>query len=82
MERLNNLTELSLMNNSLVTIPFEIGQLKNLKVLNLSYNKLQSLPIEIEQLINLEYFDLRGNLLNENDLKKLKWLLPATEFYF
>ena len=76
---LKNLEYLDLSVNNLQNLPSEIGQLKKLTELILHNNELQSLPNEIGQLENLTTLDLRYNIsLNENDFKKIEWLLSNT----
>jgi len=58
---LENLIELSLSNNSLETLPAEIGLLNNLTRLDLSINNLKTLPTEIESLQNLTRLDIWDN---------------------
>ena len=77
-----NLDILSLSYNNIGEIPTEIGKLTNLKMLNLNYNKIKSVPDDMRKLINLQYLDLENNKLNNEEVIKLKLLLPNTHITF
>ena len=57
-------TELSLNNNQLSSLPPEISQLSNLTTLSLENNQLSSLPPEFSQLSNLTTLYLHNNQLS------------------
>lgn len=61
--KLKNLTQLSLSENELTSLPAEIGYLTNLTVLYLYDNQLDSLPGEIGKLTNLKKLYLNNNNL-------------------
>ena len=56
-----NIQILNLHNNSLKSIPKEIGNLTNLKILDLSENKITELPSSISNLKKLVNLNLSGN---------------------
>ena len=68
--------QLNLAGNDLISLPPEIWQLPNLMELYLSGNRLTSLPPEIGQLSNLEKLDLSKNRLTSEAKKEIKQLLP------
>ncbi|CEP02987.1 hypothetical protein PBRA_009205 [Plasmodiophora brassicae] len=72
-------TDLSLDNNQLQSIPAEIGQLTSLECLALDNNQLQSIPAEIGQLTSLKTLNLENNQLRAipaelSQLTSLKYL--------
>jgi Leucine-rich repeat (LRR) protein len=79
---------LQLQNNSLTSLPMEIGQLTKLTKLNLSRNKLESLPEGIYKLTELRHLNVSFNLIQEisdsiaelNMLEKLVKLSHDTVF--
>lgn len=74
--RLESLQQLILSNNSLETLPEEIGTLKKLKVLQCDANRLTKLPESLGKCKKLEALDVSGNLLTSlaplAPLQKLK----------
>ena len=71
-----NLQELYLTENRLISIPESIGNLKSLKKINLSDNHIINLPNEIGYLINLRELYLNHNLIQvlPESISKLKKL--------
>lgn len=61
--KLNNLTELILSDNRIVTLPRSIEGLSKLKKLDIHANQLMNLPDSIGELSNLTNLDLHGNHL-------------------
>lgn len=59
--KISNLVNLDLSNNSLEEIPEGLGELINLKHLNLSKNSLHQLPNTCSNLYKLKHLDLSGN---------------------
>ncbi len=57
------LENLNLNDNSIKTVPPDIGQLQSLRILSLDGNELKTLPPEIQKLINLSNLHLKGNKL-------------------
>ena len=80
--RLTNLEELSLSSNQLTTLPDSIGRLTNLENLYLRDNQLTSLPESIGRLTNLENLSLERNQLSEEEVRRIKQLLPKTDISF
>lgn len=74
--QLNNLTVLKLANNKLTAIPSSIGDLSNLKTLNLKNNNITSLPETLGQCKNLKKLILTGNSVPQEDIDKIKKMLP------
>jgi Leucine-rich repeat (LRR) protein len=82
---ITNLMGLQLQNNSLTSLPMEIGQLTKLTKLNLSRNKLETLPEGIYKLTELRHLNMSFNSIQEisesiaelNMLEKLVKLLHA-----
>lgn len=82
---LTKLSMLVLANNKLVSLPSEIGGLKNLEFLNLKGNNIKSIPNEISNLDKSKGGSLYRIVVDKNDIgdenyKKLKELLPTTNF--
>ena len=74
-----NLTDLSLDNNSIESLPESIGEFSNLNYLYLSNNNLTILPDSIGNLSNLKWLDLDNNNItilpdSIGNLSNLKWL--------
>lgn len=73
--RLDGLIFLILNNNSLKSLPEEIGQLRELRVLEVAGNELTELPASMNQLEKLETLNAMGNhLTNLKSISKLKSL--------
>ena len=82
---LTKLSMLVLANNKLISLPSEIGSLKNLEFLNLKGNNIKSIPNEISNLDKSKGGSLYRIVVDKNDIgdenyKKLKELLPTTNF--
>lgn len=61
--KLNNLTEIILSNNRIVTLPMSIKGFSKLKKLDIHANQLMNLPDSIGELSSLTDLDLHGNRL-------------------
>lgn len=70
---------LNLSNNKLSQIPESIGNLKKLKILTLSGNNLQKLPSSIKNCTSLRYIYLLNNPISDEEMKKIKSLLPGCQ---
>ena len=81
-ERLPNLEVLIIENNHLSQLPFEIYKAQKLRLISLRSNNLTKLPDSISQLENLSLLDLRGNKFDQEEIEKLKILLPGCEIKF
>lgn len=81
-ERLQNLEILIIENNHLSSIPFDIYKAQKLRFISFRGNKLEKLPDSISQLENLTLLDLRGNPMSQEEIDKLKILLPGCEVKF
>ncbi|MEK7183971.1 MAG: leucine-rich repeat domain-containing protein [Patescibacteria group bacterium] len=80
---MSKLKILDVSSNNMTGIPAEIGQLNKLEILNYSDNKITNLPDELSKLrYNLKEFDLSGNPLSQEQISKLKILLPDTKIIF
>ncbi len=77
-----NLKEFYLTGNSLTKLPSELGNLLNLQTLYLGGNELTSLPSELGNMVNLRTLDLYGNDLSEEEMQKIKKLLPNCNIIF
>ena len=80
LEGLNNLHELSLINNELQEFPESLLALTELRMLSLGHNQLTELPESLGKLVNLERLELYLNSLSDSgsdslaNLKNLKVL--------
>lgn len=74
--KLKELTDLDLSANKISSIPAEIGSLDALEDLDLSENPITSLPPEIKNLKKLESLYLYQTKISDQDIEKLKKLLP------
>jgi Leucine-rich repeat (LRR) protein len=60
-----------------------VCKLKKLEVLDLSYNKIVKIPEQLGDLKRtLKFINMRGNPLPPKEQKRIKYLLPDTEFEF
>lgn len=69
-------------NSNLIELPDWIGTLTELRQIDVSDNKLTSLPEELGFLVNLQVLDLRGNPLPQEEVDKIRKLLPQTDVKF
>lgn len=76
------LIELNLSGNSLVKIPNSLGKLKKLEVLDLSNNPLTKIPKGVVKLKQLQTLIISGTDIPEEDLAKLRQLLPNTTIVY
>ncbi len=81
-ERLPELEVLIIENNPLESIPFTIYKAQKLRILSLRGNKISRLPDSISQLEHLSILDLSGNPVSQQEIEKLKILLPGCEIRF
>lgn len=61
----NQINDIYVINEEIIEIPKEIGNLNDLKSLSLPNNKISELPIEMINLINLKSLDLSSNQLTK-----------------
>ena len=76
-----NLNILDLSDNNIGEIPTEIGKLINLIKLYLNNNQIREIPSEISRLINLKVLYLCNNKLSNEEINKVKLLLPKVETF-
>lgn len=81
-ERLPDLEVLIVENNPIEALPFDIYKAQKLRLLSLRGNKISRIPDSISQLENLTLLDLRGNPISEEEVEKLRALLPGCEVKF
>ncbi|MGE0568727.1 MAG: leucine-rich repeat domain-containing protein [Bacteroidia bacterium] len=81
-ERMPNLEVLVIENNPISKIPFEIYKAEKLRLISLRNNKITSIPETITELTELSLLDLRGNPIPEQEIEKLKALLPGCNIKF
>ena len=74
--QLQQIEVLWLYHNNLSSIPKSIGQLQNLRSLILKDNIISSIPKSIGQLQNLKKLWIDDNPISENEIDKIKALLP------
>lgn len=81
--QMSKLKVLDVSYNKMTGMPAEIGQLSNLESLNYSQNNITGLPNELSKLKNnLKEFNLAGNPLSQDQMSKIKELLPNTNIIF
>lgn len=78
---LTNLEHLDLAYNQLTSLPTEIGKLSNLKTLDLHGNRLGEIS-GVQFLNNLVFLILDDNSLSQEEVDRLKQLLPKTSISF
>ncbi len=71
-----NIQVINLSENEIVNIPTEISQLKKLQQLNLKANLIQKMPNEFSEMNRLEFINLRDNDLTDEEIDRIKALLP------
>ena len=69
-------------NNDLIILPAELGKLQKLEYLDLWSNELTVFPDELSNLKNLKRFDLRVIMIDDDEQKRIKSLLPLTQIDF
>ncbi|MDJ1485690.1 hypothetical protein QNI16_34740 [Cytophagaceae bacterium YF14B1] len=79
---LKRLKELRVYNNQLESIPDSIGNLEYIHYLSLNKNRLTTLPDSIQNLKRLKQLDLQDNLFSEQEINRIKRLLPHTLIHF
>lgn len=79
MIEMTNMTYLDLGNYKLTSLPTSMKKLVNLKQLLLWRNKFEKTPEVIYKLKNLRIIDLGGNPISDEELHKLRTLLPNLE---
>lgn len=72
----DNVCHLDLSDKNLTQLPSKVLQFKNLESLYLNNNKLTTLPENIGSLTNLTLLDLTGNPVSQEEVGKIKKLLP------
>ena len=74
---LENLKELSLIEDNIKIFPKEICKLINLEILTLLSNELREIPEEIGELINLKELNLADNIPTKDlgEMEKIKFLV-------
>lgn len=70
---------LDLSRQNLTELPEEILRFINLRSLYLNFNKITTLPEEIRNLKNLTLIDLTGNPITNNEVEKIRKLLPDAD---
>ena len=70
-------TDKTILKYKLVSISKNISNLENLTHLDVSNNSLTKLPISISDLKKLKFINVSNNLLREEELKKLKKMVPV-----
>jgi Leucine-rich repeat (LRR) protein len=81
-DRLKNLEVLILENNPITSIPSQIYMAKKLRMISFRNNKLTNIPETITELKELALLDLRGNPIQQEEIDKLKALLPDCQIKF
>lgn len=76
--KMNNLRELNLSGQEIVSLPSDFLSLDNLKRLVLRDNKIKRLPNNYEVWNSLEYLDISGNPLDSINLLEFRAKLPLT----
>lgn len=82
LEQLTQIESLFLTYNLLSTFPNSVLKLNNLKHLHLGGNQICRIPKTIKNLQNLEVLSLSGNLIPEEEIEKLKLILPDCKIIF
>ena len=79
---LQQLKILNANNNDLIILPAELGKLQKLEYLDLWSNELTVFPDELSNLKNLKRFDLRVIMIDDDEQKRIKSMLPTTQIDF
>lgn len=77
MGQLSRLQSLTLSDNQITRLPWELKQLTHLRSLSLHNNQLQMLPKEIIELTNLTELSLRGNPLVVRFVREMPHNVPT-----
>ncbi|MFQ5570217.1 MAG: protein kinase [Rhodothermales bacterium] len=78
----SRLEELFLDDNQLTSLPESITRLRNLNLLSLANNELTSLPEPMGHLTNLVWLNLEGNPVPQDEIERLRHLLPRAEILY
>jgi Leucine-rich repeat (LRR) protein len=78
---LGNLKKLFANRNNIISLPPTIGELSQLRLLDLWSNDIGHFPEEMSKLTSLRKLDLRNIVINEENRKLLKEMLPNTKIY-
>ena len=81
-DRLGNITRLTLSNTYFGALPHNINLLKKLDSLYLSKTGIRNLPKHLENLKELEILLLSGNEINSREKERIRKDLPNTEIKF
>jgi len=80
--KLESLKELVVNQNNIASLPDEIGDLKKLEFFDLWSNEITQFPPTISNLKKLKELDLRVILLDDDQQKAIKELVPHTKVQF
>ncbi len=69
-------------NSGLIELPDWIGTMTELRQIDVSDNKLTTLPEELGFLVKLRVLDVRGNPLPQEEIEKIRKLLPQADVKF
>jgi Leucine-rich repeat (LRR) protein len=80
---LKQLKRFILNNNEIVALPATIGEMKSLEYLDMWSNELGYYPDELKNISgNLKTMDLRAILIDIDQQKRIRELLPSTKIFF
>ncbi|MDH3784958.1 MAG: leucine-rich repeat domain-containing protein, partial [Acidobacteriota bacterium] len=74
--QLSALEVLDLSGNRIIGVPGNIGQMTQLRKLDLANNRIERLPDEISRLQSLKSLSLKGNPISDQELSRIRRLLP------